>query len=305
MRRRGIWLLGVAALCRTPAAADVQVCEHDICEEGVGLTSTCDACVHSICQSDPFCCDFEWDAPCVEQVMTVCGDPHCDAACEHGLCTAGGPLTAGCNPCATKICDVDPVCCSNQWDATCVAKVETECRQVSCVQGGDKCQDAVVVDNGEPIRLLGTLVGMTANGCSSLETSCNTPDAWYEYTVPGDFKFRSAMTCGTEYSFGIDTLVSVHSRCPGNPNTEVFANDDWMFGPDPQACRGWLPIRLLDAAAPIPRFTPGETYKIRVTHFVDSAPSDYQIYLPEPSPTLLLLAGAGVLVMLRRVSRRG
>lgn len=302
----GAWLLGLLTVCWA-AASQVQACEHELCEEGAALDANCDACVHSICVVDPYCCDAvfgAWDAPCVEQVMTVCGDPTCEAACEHGLCTAGEPLTASCNDCATKICDADPLCCSNWWDATCVAKVETECHRVSCVQGGDKCTEAVTVDNSAPIRLMGTLVGNTANGCSSLESSCNTPDAWYEYTVPGDYQQRSATTCGTQFSFGIDTLVSVHAGCPGNPNTEVTANDDWMVGPDPQACRGSLPFRLLDAAAPIPRMTPGATYKIRVTHYVDSAPNDYQIYLPEPSPALLRLAGLGTLFGLSHWRRR-
>jgi len=302
MRRRGTWLLGLVALCWT-VAADAQACEHDLCEEGVALASSCDACVHSICVADAFCCDpvlGAWDSFCVEKVMTVCHEPRCEAACEHGLCSAGEPLTASCNSCAAKICDEDPLCCSNQWDATCIAKVETECFRTSCVQGADQCTAAVVIDNNQSRRMLGTLEGMGANGCSSLEGSCNSADTWYEYTVPDDGKIRYVSTCGTEYSFGIDTLISVHSQCPGNPGTEVTANDDWMFGPAPSACNGSLPRRFLDAATPFPYLVAGLTYKVRLTHFVDSAASDYQIYVPEPSAALLRCVGLATLVGLSR-----
>jgi hypothetical protein len=285
----------------------VQACEHDFCEEGVALASNCDACVHSICVVDPFCCDpvnGAWDAPCVEQVMTECGDPVCVAACAHGPCTEGDPLDPSCNSCAAKVCAADPLCCTNQWDTTCVAKVEAECGIATCMDGGDKCTDAVVIDNSKPIRVMGTLLGKTANGCSSLEGSCNSSDAWYEYTVPDIVEVRYANTCGTEYSYGIDTLISVHSQCPGNPTTEVIANDDWRFGPDPQACAGFWPRLNLDAGTPIPRFVAGATYKIRVTHYVDSAANDYQLYVPEPSAGLLGLAGAATLVGLGRWRRQ-
>ena len=119
-------LLAGAALCGTVAIfcgggpARAEACEHDLCEEGDGLDEACDPCVADICQIDSFCCDFVWDDACVEQVLSVCGDTMCAAACEHSPCESGGPLDATCQPCVTFICAADPLCCSSQWDSTCI-----------------------------------------------------------------------------------------------------------------------------------------------------------------------------------------
>lgn len=49
-------------------------------------------------------------------------------SCSDKLCaTSAMPLTIGCDPCATKICSVDPYCCSTAFDAQCVSETATVC----------------------------------------------------------------------------------------------------------------------------------------------------------------------------------
>lgn len=40
--------------------------------------------------------------------------------CSHDECSAGEALVPGCSPCATAVCDQNPLCCSGSWDAACV-----------------------------------------------------------------------------------------------------------------------------------------------------------------------------------------
>jgi len=48
-------------------------CGHSICEVGPRVSATCDSCVASICEVDPFCCSDHWDSLCVAEVGSVCG----------------------------------------------------------------------------------------------------------------------------------------------------------------------------------------------------------------------------------------
>ncbi len=56
----------------TPATP-TEGCTHPICETGGALDPTCDPCVSQIGQADSYCTESFWDALCVEQVETVCG----------------------------------------------------------------------------------------------------------------------------------------------------------------------------------------------------------------------------------------
>jgi hypothetical protein len=57
--------------------------------------------------------------------------------CAHDLCATGPKLDASCNSCVQKVCAKDPYCCDGgylsyysflpEWDARCVAEVETYC----------------------------------------------------------------------------------------------------------------------------------------------------------------------------------
>ncbi len=311
------WLLAGATLCGTVALfwaggpAYAQACAHDPSVEGAALNAACDPCVADICGADLFCCEFEWDSTCVEEVLTVCGDLMCLAACEHSPCAAGGALDATCHPCVTSICAQDPLCCSSQWDSVCIAEVETICN-MECLDGSDRCVDAIPISEGTPV--FSSLVGMSSNGCASIGESCQSADIWYSYTKSE--LDEQINTCSTQRAFGIDTVLSIHSFCTPNANSEVIADDDWKFGADRTACVGNVfgDPNLLDSGLklqnPIPALPVGATAIIRVSHHGDSfeGPINLRVIpLPEPSmPVLVLVGWAGLLVLHRyRIHRQG
>jgi hypothetical protein len=59
--------------CLRASDDNEQQCAHDICQAGVALTASCDACVATICAVDPFCCSTSWDSLCVGEVASECG----------------------------------------------------------------------------------------------------------------------------------------------------------------------------------------------------------------------------------------
>ncbi len=63
----------------------VAACVHDPCATGSKLSSGCDPCVTDICAQDGFCCSSSWDAQCVAEVASICGQ-----TCGSGGGGAGG-----------------------------------------------------------------------------------------------------------------------------------------------------------------------------------------------------------------------
>ncbi len=110
------------------AADDACGCSHDLCAIGGLLVSGCDPCVTSICAADPFCCASSWDAQCVLEVGSICGDL-CVGSCAHTPCSTGTVLVSGCDPggCVATICGADPFCCNDSWDQACVSQVQSVC----------------------------------------------------------------------------------------------------------------------------------------------------------------------------------
>jgi hypothetical protein len=101
---------------------------HALCTAGTKLAAACDPCVAQVCQADPYCCSTSWDATCVGEVASVCGQS-CGGGggCAHDKCVTGGKLTASCDPCVAQICQVDAYCCSTAWDSTCKGEVASVC----------------------------------------------------------------------------------------------------------------------------------------------------------------------------------
>lgn len=108
---------------------------HSTCKTGAALETGCDPCVTAVCKADPYCCDNEWDEICVGTVLTECAQVQCDTSlgsCAHSVCDSGEELSAGCDTpvspsCTTAICNVDPYCCTTEWDSVCVGEVESVC----------------------------------------------------------------------------------------------------------------------------------------------------------------------------------
>jgi hypothetical protein len=330
------WLLVAVGLCwlSWPAPAEAQpACAHSLCEFGGKLNPTCDPCVDAICglpNDDPYCCTVEWDDNCIDQVLTVCGDPTCAQVCDHNPCEIGVALDSTCNECTALVCFEDPSCCTDDgdpltddWDASCVAKVEQECG-VQCEPGANACSQAKPIHAGQiygnllassewvcsdttPKELCTTdvdcdpgktcieiIVGSSNDGCESGHNSCRSGDVWYSYTQ-GEAGDMVISTCSTQRSYAIDTVVSVHAgetiqdRCPGKPTNEILENDDWDLGLT-QACSLFADPNNFDSALPLAgiyALDPGETVVIRVAHHDDSVRNNFTLRVldqPEPCP---------------------
>ncbi len=112
-------------------------CAHGICASGIALDATCDPCAATVCAADPWCCSQSWDATCVSEVTSICGQtctaPPADDAgpstCVHPICATGTALASTCDACVTQLCAQDAYCCAVEWDATCVSEVTTICGQ--------------------------------------------------------------------------------------------------------------------------------------------------------------------------------
>jgi hypothetical protein len=296
------WLLiavGLLWLLWAPAPAEAQpACAHGLCEIGGSLNSACDTCVDDICAGDAYCCTVEWDDSCIEQVLTVCADPACAAACSHSPCEVGAPIDSTCSSCTALVCFNNSSCCTTDWDAGCVAQAEQLCG-IKCEPGEDACYNATPITPG---TILGTLAGASNDGCESGQVSCRAADVWYSYTQ-GLAEDMVLSTCTTQRAFGIDTVLSVHTGCPGKRNNEILSNDDWMLG-FTNACTGLPSPNNVDAALPLGgawALDPGETVVIRVAHHNESVRNPFELrVLPEPEAWLALVAGVGALSALSR-----
>jgi hypothetical protein len=108
------------------------VCAHDECDAGGGLDPSCSSCASTVCGSDSYCCDTQWDAQCVGEAESWCG-LNCGGGpqnfCAHDECMQGNALDEQCSDCAWSVCGYDPYCCNTSWDSTCVdeAANDSEC----------------------------------------------------------------------------------------------------------------------------------------------------------------------------------
>jgi hypothetical protein len=84
--------------------------------------SSIQACV---CATDAWCCTNKWDAVCVNKVGTSLCAPSCTPNGKGACCQDNG--TPGCEIGAveTCVCNEDPFCCSEEWDALCVGLIAT------------------------------------------------------------------------------------------------------------------------------------------------------------------------------------
>lgn len=81
-------------------------------------------CCEAVCAADPHCCDASWDTLCVQSAaqrcLGACGQP------SSGNCftqhDSSGCRTASC---CKPVCQADPTCCIEAWDAACVTLANT------------------------------------------------------------------------------------------------------------------------------------------------------------------------------------
>jgi hypothetical protein len=82
------------------------------------------ACCQTVCATDPYCCEDQWDNICVDEALSLCW--HCGPG--SGNCwEANG--TPGCNStdCCQTVCAADAFCCENQWDSLCADGAASLC----------------------------------------------------------------------------------------------------------------------------------------------------------------------------------
>ncbi|MFH0982403.1 MAG: hypothetical protein V2A79_12810, partial [Planctomycetota bacterium] len=143
----------------------------------------------------------------------------------------------------------------------------------------DDCGGAAVACPGS---YSGTTSGMTVDGSASCGSSNSTPDVWYKYK-PQNNGTLHLETCDSGY----DTVLSVHTGCPGTSGNQVACNDDtgW-FG----AC-SWLPTSqsALDVSV-----TAGNIYYIRVSGS-DGATGNYVLDVSGPACAPIETCDDGIL----------
>ncbi|MBI3844559.1 MAG: hypothetical protein HY292_07940 [Planctomycetes bacterium] len=93
---------------------------------------------------------------------------------------------------------------------------------VSCAgnpnPGSDSCANAVPVTIGS---VSGTTAGSTNDGSASCGSSATSPDVWYSFAATEHCRMR-ANVCGASF----DTVLSIHSGCPGTTANQISCNDD-------------------------------------------------------------------------------
>ena len=72
-----------------------------------------------------------------------------------------------------------------------------------------------------PGTYYGTTVGATRDGSTSCAASATAPDVWYFYR-PYGAGYMTVSLCGSSY----DTVLSIHSGCPGTAANEIACNDN-------------------------------------------------------------------------------
>lgn len=84
-------------------------------------------CCASVCAAEEFeyCCLVNWDEDCANRARKLCADalPECGDIGLPGCNLPHG--SPGCSDaaCCAEVCQADPFCCDNEWDATCVASI--------------------------------------------------------------------------------------------------------------------------------------------------------------------------------------
>ena len=88
------------------------------------------------------------------------------------------------------------------------------------VEGADDCVDAQIIC--PPRTYFGTTELASVDGSASCGASSSTADVWYYYEPYGN-GLLSISLCGSAH----DTVLSVHSDCPGTTANEIECNDDF------------------------------------------------------------------------------
>ncbi len=115
----------------------------------------------------------------------------------------------------------------------------------------DDCGNAIIACPGNTYT--GSTASATNDGSASCGSSTTSPDVWFKYT-PVSSGSAHLETCDSNY----DTVLSVHTGCPGTSGNQIGCADDTGWFGD---C-GWLPTSQSSLTVSV---TGGTTYYIRVS----------------------------------------
>jgi hypothetical protein len=126
----------------------------------------------------------------------------------------------------------------------------------------DDCAEAELICPS--ITFYGTTAGATNDGSATCGSSSDTPDVWYYYEPVGN-GFLTLSLAGSAY----DTVLSIHSGCPGTTANELACNDNYT-----------------DLQSAIQNFfvVSGSPYWIRISG-ASGATGDFQLMLSGPPCT--------------------
>lgn len=91
---------------------------------------SCDtsACCAVVCGFDPFCCTGSWDLTCAQFAGFSCqGNPGTCGVTPASCFTAHAQGACSDAVCCSVVCQIDSTCCTQSWDAICVAIAEQTC----------------------------------------------------------------------------------------------------------------------------------------------------------------------------------
>jgi hypothetical protein len=128
--------------------------------------------------------------------------------------------------------------------------------RTACTIPNDNCAGALPLQ--ERLVESGSTVGATVDGSSTCGFSNGTPDVWFAYTSP-----RNGVMVVQTGGSRLDTVISVHSACPGTTANQVAegCNDD-----DPTDYSALYP-RTPYASLVAVRAVAGATYYVRVSGY--------------------------------------
>jgi hypothetical protein len=91
-------------------------------------------------------------------------------------------------------------------------------------QVNNNCGSATPLTIGAtPVIINGTTVGATTDGSCGCDGGLAAPDVWYSVTPTQD-RFLTVSLCGGVATF--DSVLSIHSGCPGTGSNQLACNDD-------------------------------------------------------------------------------
>jgi len=119
--------------CPPAATCGDLVCgagEETSCPSDCTVATACGDLMCDVAGGECESLDFNCIIDCF--IDDQCAAAAAPAACDHDVCTEGGPLLDTCGTCEAAVCAADDFCCTDTWDNFCVEAVATECTGVTC-----------------------------------------------------------------------------------------------------------------------------------------------------------------------------